>query len=515
VLYGLFFFASCAAYVRYLRTSRLRWLAGSFALFALSCLSKGTAVTLPVVLLLLDWLHHRRPSAGLVVEKLPFVALALWIGWVAVRLQATVPMADFVVFTPAQRLALAAYGFVRYCEKLFVPFRLSAFYPYPQLDAAHHLPRIYAALPALALLVAALPLWLAARRGHRPGTLRLAAFGVAFFTITIALVLQFVSFGTALMADRYTYVPYAGPLLLLGYAATTGTSARARPIVVVAVVAYSAMLALGCYHRTAVWTNSETLWTDVIQKYPFRFVEEPGGSRVVQHGVTTAYENRGNWYREHGDVTRAVRDYEVLVAANVDESGPYVNMGNIHGARGDELLRQGHADQAAVEYAQALDMYSRAIERGGNSFETHLNRAITYAAMGDHDRALADFRAALELNPQATRVRVNVAYEELQTGRWDECIADATAAIAATPSDASAHLVRGVAHVRSGRPAEGRADLERAVSLDPGLGSAWYELSRLYVEAGDRSAALDAARRARAAGQPVPETYLDGLARGG
>jgi len=233
-----------------------------------------------------------------------------------------------------------------------------------------------------------------------------------------------------------------------------------------------------------------------LEKYPFRFAED----------------SRGNWYREHGDLDRAVRDYEVLVRG-VDESGSYVNMGNVHGARGDELLRQHRPGEASLEYAQALDMYSRAIERGGNPFESHLDRAITYAAIG-RPRARAR-RLPAALDPDAPRLRASIAYEELALGRFDDCIADASAILATTPNDALAHFLRGVALVRTGRIPEGRVDLERAVSLDAGLGAAWYELSVLYRDAGDRRAALDAARRARDAGHPVADAYLDDLTRGG
>jgi tetratricopeptide (TPR) repeat protein len=510
VLYALFFFASCLAYVRYVGTGRPGWLAASFALFALSCLSKAMAVPLPLVLFLLDWVYRRRAGVRLVLEKLPFLALALWIGAVATRLQAkSFPMTELGLVTAPQRIVFAAYGFVMYWVKLVAPYGLSAFYPYP---SGQGLPLGYLAMPLLALAIVAVPIYV----GWRHGAFRLAVFGVGFFVLTIALVLQIVAVGTAVMADRYSYVASVGALVLLASAAVAAARARrVRPFVVAAVAAYSLALGVGCYRRVEVWTNSETLWTDVIAKYPFRLAEDGAGVRVVQPGVTVAYENRGNWYREHGDIARAVRDYEVLVRAGVAESGPYVNMGNVHGTRGDELVRQGRPDEARAEYVQALDMYSRALERGGNTFETYLNRGITHAAMGEHERAIEDFHAALAANPDAPGVGANLAYEELQLGRFDDCIADATASLATTPGNATALYLRGVAYARTGHAAEARADLERAVTLDARLGGAWYELSVLYRDAGDRRAALDAAQRARAAGHPVTDAYLDGLTHGG
>src|SRR5438105_8624558 len=348
------------------------------------------AVPLPLVLFLLDWLYGRRPGVRLVLEKVPFVALALWIGAVAIPLQAKAfPKTELGLVTALQRIVLAAYGFVMYWAKLVAPYGLSAFYPYP---SGPGLPLAYLAMPVLALAIVALPIYVGRRHGWQSAPFRLAVFGVGFFVLTIVLVLQIVAVGTAVMADRYSYVASVGALVLLASAAVTAMGARrVRPLAVAAVAAYSLALALGCYRRVGVWTNSETLWTDVIAKYPFVLADDGGRVRVVQRGVPVAYENRGNWYREHGDIARAVRDYDVLVKAGVAESGPYVNIGNVHAARGDELVRQRRRDEARAEYAQALDLYSRALERSGNAFETYLNRGITYAAMGEPERALADF----------------------------------------------------------------------------------------------------------------------------
>src|SRR4029077_18339450 len=148
LLYCPFFLAACIVYDEYAQRGRRRHLIGAFCLFVLSCLSKGMAVSLPAVLLLIDYLRRRPFRVWLVVEKIPFLVVALAAGWIAARIQARVPIADFVQFAPAQRLALAAYGFVMYWAKLLLPSRLSAFYPYPQLDETHRLPAAYAIMPA-------------------------------------------------------------------------------------------------------------------------------------------------------------------------------------------------------------------------------------------------------------------------------------------------------------------------------------------------------------------------------
>jgi tetratricopeptide (TPR) repeat protein len=278
---------------------------------------------------------------------------------------------------------------------------------------------------------------------------------------------------------------------------------RRRAVVLAAVAVYSVCLGVVTWRRAWVWTNSETLWSDVIAKYPYRIEEGADGVTVLQRGVATAYENRGNYYREHGQMDRAMRDYELLVKARVSDGGPYVNMGNVYGERGDALLREQRQEEARAEFARALEMYSMAMERGANPFETHLNRGITYASMGRHEEALADLRTALQLNPSAPGVRANVMYEEFQLRRWDACIGDASAILAENPAHPTAYLLRGLAYMNTARVPEAIADLEHAVTLAPDSRAAWQNLALLYARTGDSAAAAEVVRKAAEAGHAV------------
>src|SRR5262249_1840013 len=155
-------------------------------------------------------------------------------------------------------------------------------------------------------------------------------------------------------------------------------------------------------------------------------------------------------------------------------------------------------------FTKALEMYSRAIALDGGSFETHLNRGITYSAMRQHEPALEDFRIAHHLKPDAGGVLSNIAYEELQLKRYDECIRDSSLLLDADPRDATAYFFRGTSFMNTGRVAEAVDDLRRAVAVNPGLGSAWYNLSVLYRQTGAAGAALEAAQKAKESGYPVP-----------
>ncbi len=143
VLYCFFFLLSCIAYLKYLETNRFLLLASCFFFFVLSCLSKAMAVPLPLVLILIDILHKRKINFKVVLEKAPFLIVALLIGYNAVLIQDKGAIAEFEIFTLAERFMFAAYGFFMYIVKLIAPFELSAFYPYPNLDESGNIPAVY------------------------------------------------------------------------------------------------------------------------------------------------------------------------------------------------------------------------------------------------------------------------------------------------------------------------------------------------------------------------------------
>jgi protein O-mannosyl-transferase len=150
VLYAFFFFLAMLVYWRYIQKGAWWALILCFGFFALSCLSKAMAVALVPVLFLLDYWHGRAWwKASALLEKIPFIALAVFFGLVALDIQGggnfhgwlnTVErqdaITDFSMFSPFQRLQFAAYGFMMYMVKLVVPSGLSAFYPYPSCSAA-------------------------------------------------------------------------------------------------------------------------------------------------------------------------------------------------------------------------------------------------------------------------------------------------------------------------------------------------------------------------------------------
>lgn len=126
VLYTLFFLLSLLSYLRFQRKQNYIWLIVCFGLFILSCLSKAMAVPLPFVLILMDYLKGRKINWKSLLEKIPFIAVAIWFGLVALEIQSKGAITDFDFFTGWQRMMFASYGFLSY----WIKFLFQLVYPH-------------------------------------------------------------------------------------------------------------------------------------------------------------------------------------------------------------------------------------------------------------------------------------------------------------------------------------------------------------------------------------------------
>ena len=491
VLYCFFFLASCISYIYYLDSKKIKFIAPCVALFVLSCLSKAMAAPLPFVLILIDIYRERKINARTLLEKIPFFALMLVFGLLAVHIQSKEAIADFQTFTLYQRFMFAAYGFLAYWAKLFVPVKLSAFYPYPAMDQIN---AIYYLAPLLAVAFVLVPAWYFYKNNRE--NFRLWVFGMGFFIFMVAMVLQFVSVGAALMADRYTYLPYIGAFFILATFIDRAIEGKNKNVVTGITAAYAVVFAAGCYLRVGVWENSYTLWTDVIKKYPYVIEQKGNVVQVKEVGVVNAYKDRGNYFRAHNMIDSAFADYQVLVRAHAKDDGAYTNTGNFYGLKGQEALAKKDQKLAGEMFSKALEMYSEALKLKQDPL-TYINRGITYSSIGRHQDAITDFRQALSMNPQAMNLYGNIGWEELQLGKYNDAIADCSKAINAIPNDPNLYYYRGTAYVNTGHMNEAVSDLERCTQMNPKFSSAWINLSIAYDKLGNKAAAENAKMKSR------------------
>ena len=481
VLYVFFFLGALLTYLKYVKVKRKSWLLLTFLLMLCSLLSKATAVVLPLILLLIDYFKDRKWERSVWLEKVPFLLLSLVFGVLAFTIQSRGAIAEFETFPFYQRLMFAAYGLVMYMVKLLMPFKLSAFHPYPVLSESGYLPWMYYVAPVMVLLLVGL-VWLAFRK-----RLKWVVFGILFFMINVALVLQLVSVGNAIMADRYTYLAHTGLIFIMAYGLHTLVNKNKKLgwALGVFLLVWSGVFAFQTYERNKVWKNSDTLWTDVLSKYNYAAV---------------AYRNRGNFYAQNGQTDKALQDYEVLMRMGKGSSKIYGNLGNIYGLKGD------------IE--NAMKAYGKALEKNPKNFEVHFNRGTTYARYGNLAEAIADFDKAQALNPRLLKVYAARGLAYIQSQEFGKAIKDYDFLIKNQPTVVEYYANRALSHFNMGNNAASLQGFEKAIALQPNFKDAYFYKARILAQSGKFGEALQAANKAAELGYAVPAEFMNQLQPG-
>jgi protein O-mannosyl-transferase len=458
VLYTLFFLAGALAYWRYLERRATRWLIVAFALFVLSCLSKGMAVVFPLVMALLDlWKGRPVLERRSLAEKAPFLAVALLFGLVAVNVQSggdlhgllapiernLKPLGPPPGVTPLARMLLPTLGYAMYVWRLFVPVRLSAFYPYPDLSGFRPelliAPLFFVGTIAIAI--------------RDLGRTRVLTFGLGWYLVTIVLVLQWIPVGTAMMADRYAYLSYVGLLFVLGMG-LAHVLERRRPLGV-ALLVFAGVGAAFLFTRTVrqveTWKDSDALWGRVIQLSP---------------DYDQAYINRANDRGRTGRIEEALADLRTAYGLGSRRAEMFLNLGNVYSTL-------GRMDSAVVLYTEAL----RADPSRGAAYS---NRAIVLLRLGRPREALADLEKSRELLPmRAATLHLPIGEAYRQLGRFAEAEDELDRAIASGNRRAQVFYDRGLTRAARGNRDGAIEDLREALRLDPTLEEARSRLTEL------------------------------------
>jgi tetratricopeptide (TPR) repeat protein len=377
------------------------------ALGALALLGKPMAVVLPVLLLLLDvWPLRRwagrdvRRSAGLFVEKLPLLALALATGlWTIQAQRQAGAVRDLDDIPLPARLANAVCATAEYLGMLVWPVNLAVFYPHPGWR-----PVWQVLLAAAVLAVISWASW--RRRKHEPALL----VGWLWFLVTLAPMIGVIQVGNQSLADRYLYLAMLGPLIaLVGSLAASASPAPSHPAqarrehagpwnaagnapwawasVAVAVVCLPLT-----WRQVGVWRDSQTLFSHAL---------------ATRHESAVARNNLGLALTESGRPGEALPHLRRAVELRADDADAWFNLGNAHAAVRD--------------LPAAVAAYRRCLSLDPDRFKAWNNLGIVLVLGGDPAAAEAAWRRSLTIRPDFPDARLNL---EKLLGRSDEAMPD-------------------------------------------------------------------------------------------
>ncbi len=505
-----------------------RYYALTLVLFALGLMSKPMLVTLPFILILLDYWPLRRfpiPAAraqgsegkGLqsdvgmvlhsVAEKMPFILLAVVVSVITVIVQKSggAMLSDMPL---AERAGNALVSYCRYLGKLFWPMHLAVFYP-PAAPWS-----VNAVLAASLLLLAISTLALRLRR-PQPWLL----VGWLWFMGTLTPVIGLVPAGEQSMADRYSYLPSIGVVLALVWGVNElirpgretfhrlAISVEAKEVVkrVLAGAAFaSAVWFCAALTRVQIghWKNTESLFRHAIlvtrNNYLAHYnlgtaLDKQGhldeALRQFQEalkekpGYAEAYNNSGVVLDEQGRLDEAISQY--LQAIKLKP-----NFADAHNNLGAALNKQGRVDQAADHYQQALRL-------NPDHAAAHYNLGAALGRQGRLDDAIREFQTVLKLQPNSADAYNNLGVTLDKQGRLDEAITQYQAALKLKPDYAMAHFNLGVALSRKGQLDEAIPQFQQALRLKPDFAEAQKNLASILsiMKSSDRKSALEENKR--------------------
>ena len=460
VLSGFFWILTMGAYTHYAKNPSLRRYLLVLVSFGMGLLSKPMLVTLPFVLLLLDYWPLKRlagtrtafdpwvyagGTAGragllrLIVEKVPLFIVAAAACIVTLIAQREVGALWTLEKMPfEQRIANAFVAYMEYIRKMLWPADLSVLYPHAGMPPAWK--------TGLAVTLIASLSYVAVRKAREMPFLLV---GWLWYLGTLVPVIGIIQVGSQSMADRYTYLPLVGLFLAAAWGAKSLVEKRPllKPVVIACVIVALAGLPIPSRVHVETWKNSVTLFEQALR---------------MTEVNPLAHHNIGAYYLERNECQKAVPHFLMALEAKKD-------------------------------YPYALSNLGVCTSRGN-----------------DPERALRLFDKAIRIEPRFTKARIDRAIYLMRLGRLEEAGMDFLEILKMKPDHEAAHTNLGLIFVQQGKLGDAEAHLREALRVNPRNAEALNNLGLVRMKQGQADEAVDSFLKARdfAPGNPVIEANL-------
>ncbi len=460
------------AYVRYVRQRRADRYALVCIFFLLSLASKPMLVTLPFVLLLIDYWPLQRTEAvtmetgpagrkfrALLLEKSPLLALSLASSGITWLVQQAGGAMETLEFTPLSlRMANAVISYGAYLRKTVLPLDLAILYPYPSFIP-------WFPLAASATLLAAVSLFCLFHFKRRPYLF----VGWFWYLGTLVPVIGLVQVGAQSMADRYTYFPLIGIFLMATWGGAEfgswNSHRRIRPLyfALFAVAVFAAL----AYRQTGFWKNSVSVWERAV---------------AVTSGNFIAYNRLGLAYIEQGRPEEAIESYRQAIKIRPDYTDGHNHLGTA-------LASLGRLEEAILHYRKALQI-------NPNHSQAHGNLGVALAARDQMEEAVHHFQESLRLKPDSEEVRCNYGYALESHGKVEEAVRQYEESLKLNPNSKKVHNHLALIWAGRGQPDRAENHFRELLRIDPSNAEAWNNWGTMLARLGNLTKAEHCYREA-------------------
>jgi Flp pilus assembly protein TadD len=444
-MYSFFYLLSLISYLRYLESeNKKRYLVLTLGCFLLSLLSKVQAISLPVVLILLDYFLHRKSAFHykILLEKIPFFLLSILFGIIAISNTETATNmfnGKLVNYSIPDIFFIYCYSVILYFFKFLIPVGLCAIYTFPQKTGGQ-LPWIIYFSPLILLFIT----WFIWKLRKN----RYIMFGIGFFLVTIFVSLPVFSVRQVMIAERYSYFPFLG--LILIFCLLFGEEGIIKPfrsgnfryVLYLFVLVYLIFFVVITTERIKVWKDDYSLMSDIVKKNP------------PTHYISKFYRKRA-----------------------------------------DFLYKQN-------KFEEALPDYSHAIALNGNDDQSYIYRAYSYLKLKKFRNAKCDLDSAIQLNPSHAIWYANRAFAEYNLKDPDAAVRDCNHCLVLDPTVSDAYHIRALISFEENDFFACKRDLDLAILYRPDYAEALMNRGRLYMHFGETEKAYNDIKQAARLGNP-------------
>ena len=475
VLSTFFMMLTLWAYILYVKKGNIRRYLLVVLFFVLGLMSKPMLVTLPFILLMLDFwplgrLCHIHETRNVITgqhtderlgilrllwEKVPFFALAVASSVVTFIVQERSGAVKLLeTYSIQTRIINAFVAYIEYIVNMIWPVELAVLYPHP----GNSLLLWKGVVAGLALVLITI---LVIRKARKIPYL---AVGWLWYVVTLIPVIGIVQVGAQAMADRYTYITLIGLFIIIAWGAKDLLSRwlyRKICLGTLAAIVLPVLIIL-TWKQVQYWENSNTLFKHTLKHTSNNYV---------------IYNNQGIVLREQGRTEEAIKHYLQALRSNPGYALAHNNLSNAYYELG--------------MHKEAIGSYKQAIRINPDYAAAHLNLGNAYYESGMHKEAIDAFKHVIRINPDDADAHNYLGVAYVKTGKRKEATEAYKQALRINPDDAQTHYNLGVAYGALGKYKEAAEAFQQAIRIDPDYAGAHYNLGYAYVLSNDRDSALE------------------------